>query len=186
MTARRAVAALAAILTALLLQATLVAPLTLPVPVSLPAVLVAVVALAAGPGTAIPFGFVTGLVADLGSEHPAGALALCWLVLGVCCGLLADLVLAGRRAALVAGIGAAVSSAAAAVLLGILGASGDGTVAIVRDAVPAAVGDVVLALLVTPVVRGMLGSNSLRRPTDRHPAGRVPRSRPRVQAGPHG
>ena len=30
------------------------------------------------------FGFAAGLVADLGSAHPAGVLALCWLGVGVC------------------------------------------------------------------------------------------------------
>ena len=57
----------------------LVGPLTVPVPVSLPALLVAAVALVDGPGVGMAFGFAAGLLADLGSEHPAGVLALCWM-----------------------------------------------------------------------------------------------------------
>ena len=69
-TRARVAAAFAALLTALLLQATLVGPLTLPLPVSLPALLVAAIALVDGPGAGLAFGFATGLIADLGSEHP--------------------------------------------------------------------------------------------------------------------
>ena len=83
MTRARVAAALAAIITALLLQATLVAPVTAPWPVSLPAVLVAAVALVDGPATGMSLGFAAGLVADLGSHHPAGVLALCWLGVGL-------------------------------------------------------------------------------------------------------
>ena len=83
MTRSRIAAALAGILTVLLLQATLVAPVCTPFAVSLPAVLVAAVALVDGPATGISFGFAAGLMADLGSRHPAGVLALCWLGVGL-------------------------------------------------------------------------------------------------------
>ena len=41
-------------------------------------------------------GFSAGLLADLGSHHPAGVLALAWLLLGLGCGLLADRAPPGR------------------------------------------------------------------------------------------
>jgi hypothetical protein len=98
----RVAAALAALLTALLLQATLIGPVTMPLPVSLPALLVAAIALVDGPGAGLAFGFAIGLIADLGSEHPAGVLALCWLLdTAVRSGILATLVDLGMALALV-------------------------------------------------------------------------------------
>ena len=74
-------------LTALLLQATLIGPLTFPVPVSLPALLVIVVGIYAGPGVGVGLGFSTGLLADLGSDNPAGVQALCFLGAGLVAGI---------------------------------------------------------------------------------------------------
>ena len=104
MTRARVAAALAAILTALLLQATVIAPATVPWPVSLPAVLVAAVALVDGPATGMSFGFAAGLIADLGSHHPAGVLALCWLGVGPAVRDAGRPAAALRRDALIAGV----------------------------------------------------------------------------------
>ncbi|MEP6851326.1 MAG: hypothetical protein ABJA87_01460 [bacterium] len=88
----RPIAGLAAIVTVLLLQATVIGPLTVPLPVSLPAVLVAAVGLRAGPAAGIGFGFSAGFLGDLGSDHPAGVLALVWLGVGLTAGVLGGLV----------------------------------------------------------------------------------------------
>ena len=69
--------------------------------------LVAAVALVDGPAPACRFGFAAGLLADLGSDHPAGVLALCWLGRRHwSCGLLADRRSAARRDAVIAGVAA--------------------------------------------------------------------------------
>ena len=162
MTHGRVAAGIAGLITALLLQATLVAPVSESFPVSLPAVLVAVIALVEGPATGMAFGFATGLTADLGSQHPAGVLALCWLGVGVLCGLLADR-RSVRRDALAAGLVCGMASGVAALLLVVVRSPGS-----VQDAVtyaaPAALGDALLALLLIPLVRRMLSSDSLRAP----------------------
>jgi len=126
-------------ITALLLQATLVGPLTLPVPVSIAAVLVAAVALVDGPATGMSFGFSLGLIADLGSRHPAGVLALSWLALGLLAGS-ASARRSVRGDAAIAGILCAVSSTAAAMLLIVVHADGVTLVHTVRDIVPSLLG----------------------------------------------
>ena len=135
MTWARSFAALAALLTALLLQATLVGPVAMSVPVSVPAVLVAAAALVNGPATGISFGFTVGLVADLGSSHPAGVLALSWLALGLVCGLAAD-----RRTvlgdAVVAAVFCMVAGVFATLLLTVVHAGGATVWLAVRTAVP--------------------------------------------------
>lgn len=161
MTRTRAAAALAAIITALLLQATLVAPLTLPVPISLPALVVAAVALVDGPGTGLSFGFATGLVADLASAHPAGVLALSWLVVGLVCGLGADGTSVRLDAAIAAGV-CGVTAAGTTALLSVVGSSGATLWDAARYLVPTLLGDALLALAVVPLVRRMLSSPSLR------------------------
>lgn len=160
MTRIRVAAALAGTLTVLLLQATLVAPVTAPIPVSLPAVLVAAIALVDGPATGMSFGFAAGLLADLGSQHPAGVLALCWLGVGLLCGALADRH-SVRRDAAVAGVVCGAASAVATVLLAIVHSAGSVTDAVVH-LVPAVFGDAILALAVTAPVRRMLRSDALR------------------------
>jgi rod shape-determining protein MreD len=167
MTRTRVAAALAGMLTALLLQATLIGPVTAPVAVSLPAVLVAAIALVDGPGTGMSFGFVTGLLADLGSSHPAGVLALCWLGVGLLCGTVADRH-SVRRDAVTAGLVCGPASAAATVLLAVVGGAGSVLDAITY-AVPAAAGDAVLALAVVAIVRRMLRSEPLRAPHPGYP-----------------
>jgi cell shape-determining protein MreD len=166
MTRARVAAALAAMQTALLLQATLVAPVTAPVPVSLPAVLVAAIALVDGPASGMSFGFAVGLLADLGSPHPAGVLALCWLAVGLFAGMVADRH-SLRRDAVAAGAVCGVASALATVLLAVVhdAAAADAIVQLV----PAALGDTVLAFGLVPVVRRMLRSDSLRAPHPGYP-----------------
>lgn len=155
-------AALAAALTALLLQAVLIAPVTSPWPVSLPAVLVAAVALIDGPATGMSFGFAVGLLADLGSDHPAGVLALCWLGVGLLCGMLADR-RGLRRDAMTAGLVCAAGSFAATLMLAVVHA-GAQAVDAVTYLVPAAAGDVILAVGVLALTRRMLHTDSLRAP----------------------
>ena len=162
MTRLRAVAGLAALVTALLVQATLVSPLALPVPASLPAVLVAAVALCEGPGCGIAFGFATGLIADLGSEHPAGVLALCWLGLGLGCGLAAAPRSTAWRDALVAGLGCGAADLVAALLLAGLHADAAGLAGTLRDTAPATLLDALLALPTVVLVRAFLRSGALR------------------------
>ena len=161
MTRVRAAAALAAIITALLLQATLVAPLAVPVPVSLPALVVAAVALVDGPGTGLSFGFAMGLVADLASAHPAGVLALSWLVVGLVCGLGADGTSVRLDAAIAAGV-CSVVTAGTTVVLAVLDSSGASVWDAVHYFVPTVLGDALLALALVPLVRRMLTTPTLR------------------------
>jgi rod shape-determining protein MreD len=165
MTRARIAAALAALLTALLLQATLIAPLALSIPVSLPALLVAAVALHDGPGAGMAFGFTAGLVADLASVHPAGVLALTWLLLGLCCGRMSTGGMPSvRRDVVIAAVAAAVATAAATLALSALDAKGAPAWSAVRQFVPSVLIDAALALLVVPLVRMFLGARSLRAP----------------------
>jgi rod shape-determining protein MreD len=164
MTPRRVAAAMALILTSLILQATLVGPVAAPFSVCLPAVVVGCVALVSGPGTGISLGFATGLLADLGSEHPAGLLAFVWLGVGVCCGLFGQQLRSVRDGALVVGLVGAISSVVAALLLLVLHQQYATLGQTLLRAGPTAVGDVVLALLVLPLVRAMLNTDALRRP----------------------
>jgi rod shape-determining protein MreD len=161
MSGRRFAAALAAMITALLLQGTLVAPLAMAVPLSLPAVVVAAAALVEGPTTGMAFGFSLGLVADLGSSHPAGVLALSWLGLGLVCGLAGD-----RRTVLgdvvVAAACCALATLFTGLLLAIVHASGATASVAVHGALPAGLGDAVLALAVIPLVRCFLRTETLR------------------------
>lgn len=162
MTRARIIAAITAIVTALLLQASVLAPATAPVPVSLPAVLVAAIALVDGPATGMSFGFAAGLMADLGSAHPAGVLALCWLGIGLVAGV-ARRPRHLRGAALTAGVVCGVASAAATLLLTLLNSAGSVHDAVVY-ALPAGLGDTLLAVGVIALVRRMLHTDSLRAP----------------------
>lgn len=162
MTRARVAAAMAGIITALLLQATLIGPVTAPVPVCLPAVVVAAVALVDGPATGMSFGFAAGLVADLGSAHAAGILALCWLGVGLVCGMFAQRRTV-RRDALWAGIVSGLASSVAALLLVLVHRGGTAADAIVY-LLPAIGADVVLALGAVALLRRMLRSERLRAP----------------------
>ncbi len=163
MTRARVAAALAAIVTALLLQATLIAPLAVTVPVSLAAVLVAAVGLTEGPATGISFGFTAGLLADLGSHHPAGVFALTWMGIGLLCGQLAERRSVRRDAATAAGVCTA-GAAAAMLLLTVVHADGASVALAARTAIPTALGDALLALAVLPATRAFLRNDALRAP----------------------
>jgi rod shape-determining protein MreD len=162
MTRSRVVAALTAMVTALLLQAALIAPVVTPWPVSLPVVVVAAVALVDGPATGMSFGFATGLIADLGSNHPAGVLALCWLGVGVVCGALAQR-RSLRRDAITAGVVCALGTSVASILL-VVTHSGATALDAIEYVIPSALGDGLLALGVVALARRMLRSESLRAP----------------------
>lgn len=164
MTPARVAAAGAALVSALLLQATVVGPVSVPLPVSLPAVVVAAVALTDGPGTGLAFGFTSGLVADLGTQHPAGILALTWMVLGAGCGLGADPRATVRRDAAVSAVLVTLTALFGGVLLAVLGADGVQLHELLTHAGPALLGDAILALGIVPLVRCLLRSELLRRP----------------------
>jgi cell shape-determining protein MreD len=164
MTPARIAAAIAALVTALLLQATVVGPALAPAPASLPALLVAAVALVDGPGTGLSFGFAVGLVADLGSEHPAGVLALCWLAVGLVCGMLSSTLSGVRRDAAIAALACGLAALISTGLIAAFARAGDGVVTALRLAVPATLLDAVLAFAVVPLVRLFLHSATLRAP----------------------
>ncbi|SDJ35646.1 rod shape-determining protein MreD [Frankineae bacterium MT45] len=163
MTFQRLAAATAAILTALLLQATLIAPLSPWVPVSLPAVLVAAIGVRCGAGAGISVGFTTGLLADLGSAHPVGVLALTWMGLGIVSAALAEM-LRGRRAEILfVGLASTLASTLVALLLVVLGKAGIAFESILTGFLPLLLADLLLAALVTPLVSRAASSESLRR-----------------------
>jgi rod shape-determining protein MreD len=164
MTPRRIAAALAVVLTALVLQASFVGPILAPLSVSLPAVLVACVALVSGPGTGISLGFATGLLADLGSNHPAGLLAAAWLGVGIGCGLAGRYLQRLRDGALVAGLTAAAASAVVGVVLLVLHRADQTLGEVLWRMFPTALGDAVIAFALLPLVRFMLHTPALRRP----------------------
>lgn len=164
MTRARIAAAIAALITALLLQATLVGPLTMALPVSLPALLVAAVALVDGPGAGIAFGFATGLVADLGSEHPAGVLALCWLAVGLLCGLCSSSGAPVLRDTVVAAAVCGGCGIVATILLAILGSTPMSVDTAMRSGILATFVDATLALALVPLLRFFLHSDTLRAP----------------------
>jgi cell shape-determining protein MreD len=159
----RVAAAIAAILTALAFQAGVLGAVTMWVPISLPAVLVAAVALHDGAGTGIAFGFSMGLVADLGSDHPAGVFALTWMAIGMLCGLGADRS-SVRRDALIAGGVCTVAATAASLLLALLGADGATFATAIRGTVPCLLGDLALAVVLIPLTRRFLSVDALRAP----------------------
>lgn len=87
MTPARFLLGAASVLTALLLQTTVLARLPLPgAAPDLLLVLVVAFALVEGPGSGMATGFVTGLLADLGSDHELGRLALAYVVVGYLAG----------------------------------------------------------------------------------------------------
>ncbi len=165
MTRVRIAAAAAALLSALAIQASVVSAVTLAVPVSLPAVLVAAVALSDGAGAGISYGFAAGLIADLGSTHPAGVLALCWMGIGMLCGLAADRTSVRRDVLIATGVCTA-GAVLATALLALLGSDGASLGAALRYAAPTFLGDGALALVLVPLVRVVLRSDALHAPRD--------------------
>jgi cell shape-determining protein MreD len=162
----RLVTAVASVITVLLVQATVVGPLTFPLPVSLPALLVIVVGIYAGPGVGLSLGFATGLLADLGSDHPAGVLALCWLAAGLAAGKLGGLATErGYRTRGVAGLAAVLAACTAlgvGFLLAVLGSHGDTLMLAVRSVIPVGLVDALLGLALVPLTRGMLRAQGVR------------------------
>ncbi len=161
-TRARVAAAAAASLTVLLLQATLVGPVTTPFDVSLPAILVAAVALVDGPATGMTFGFALGLAADLGSRHPAGLFALCWLAVGLLAGMIGDR-RSLRRDATTIGVLCGLASGLGTALLALLGDGGTLTGA-AQDLLPVAALSALLGAAVLPLTRRMLHAERLRAP----------------------
>ncbi len=164
MTRARVVAAIAALLTALVLQAALVGPLADTIPVCLPAVLVAAIAVVDGPGAGLAFGFAAGLITDLGSEHPAGVLALSWLAVGLVCGRLNAPNARVRHDVVVVALVCGLASVASTSLLAAIGADGAAAADAVRYAIPATLFDGLLALAVVPLARVLLRTDRLRAP----------------------
>lgn len=164
MTPRRIITAAAAIVTALVVQAGLVTPLTAPLAVSLPAVLVAVIGIEAGPSAGMSVGFSAGLLADLGSRHPAGVLAIAWLLLGMGCGVFAEHRRRLVRSVVVAAVGAGATSLLAVIGLALLDEPSVSLRAAVGLTLPTTLGDAILAVLVVPVARVMLRALKVRAP----------------------
>ncbi|MDP9116754.1 MAG: rod shape-determining protein MreD [Actinomycetota bacterium] len=160
----RAVAALAAILTAMLLQGAVVSAVVLPLPVSLVAVLVAAVALVDGAGAGMSLGFVAGVLADLGSAHPLGVLALTWTAVGVAAGIAAP-GRSVRRDAVTVGIVCGIASLLTGLLLTLTQSTGATAWPAVRDGLPAGALDAVLALALIPLARTFLRTEPLRAPS---------------------
>jgi rod shape-determining protein MreD len=167
-TASKIAAAFAGVLTVLLVQASLIGPLTFPVPVSLPALMIIVVALYAGPGAGLGLGFGTGLLADLGSDHPAGVQALGWLAAGLLAGKLGGIVtqrrFGVRGVAALAAVLAALSSIWTGLLLAVLGSHGATALSVLHDVVPIGLLDALLGLAVVPLVRAVLRIQGVRSP----------------------
>lgn len=162
MTPARLAAATTAIILALLLQATLIAPLVLTAQLSLPAVFVAAVALELGPGAGMSLGFVTGLIADLGSAHAAGLLALCWMGVGIGCGLLVGPHRHVAGQAVLAAVAATLAGALATLGLTVVGEPGGTALGSVRALLPSLAGNLVLAAIVVPLTRRVLRADMLR------------------------
>lgn len=163
MTRVRVAAALAALLTAMILQATLIAPLVLPAPISLPLLLVAAVALREGAGTGIGYGFAAGFITDLGSRHPAGVLALCWMCVGLLCGLAADRT-SIRRDAVIAAALATCSGVVSASLLVVLHSDGAAGSTVFGDFAVTVFANLMLAAVLVPVVRWFLSIEAMQAP----------------------
>jgi rod shape-determining protein MreD len=162
MTPLRVTAAAAAILTALLLQGALIGPVFAPLAVSLPAVMIAAVALHDGASTGLCLGFAAGLIADLGSAHPAGLFALAWMGVGLCCGRAADPRRGTLSRALLSGAacGAATAVTSLVMMLVQLPRTGVGGSWVVQVGGAAAL-DAALALAVVPLVAAFLDSAAL-------------------------
>jgi cell shape-determining protein MreD len=164
MIARRLIAASAAILTVLVLQAVVLTPLVVPLAISLPAVLVATVGVEVGVSAGLSVGFSVGLLADLASRHPAGVLALAWLLLGGGCGLLAE----PRRRLLLSAIIVTLASGLCGLVtflaLNLLDAPAGSLRAGIALSGPSTIGDAALALLMVAAVRAVLRALRVRAP----------------------
>jgi rod shape-determining protein MreD len=169
----RLIAAVTAIVTALVLQASLISALTAPLAVSLPAVLVASVGLQAGVSAGMSTGFCAGLLADLSSRHPAGVLALCWLVLGIACGLLADPRRRLRWSLALVGATTAVIGLVASGAIAALGAGGFDLGQAATLIAPTALANAVIAIAVLGPTKAVLRRHRAPDPVRRIRWGRV-------------
>lgn len=162
MNLRRLIAATAAVLTVLSVQGGVITPLAGPLFISLPAVLVAAVGVEAGPSAGMSIGFSAGLLADLGSRHPAGVLALAWLLLGLGCGRLPR----GRRRAVTSIVTVAIATGVAGLLtmivLDLIHAPSGSLTTTLSRAPLSLLGDVVLAAIVVAPVRGVVRTLAVR------------------------
>jgi rod shape-determining protein MreD len=156
MTPRRVIAAAAAVITVLVLQAVVVSPVAGMVMVSLPAVLVAALAVEAGPSAGMSVGFCAGLLADLGSRHPAGVLALAWLLLGAGCGMFAAPRRRLVRSLFITTAATTAVSLAVAAALAALDAPKLSLNELASFAVPTALATTAIGLVVVPSVRVMV------------------------------
>jgi rod shape-determining protein MreD len=179
MNPRRLIAAAAAVLTVLVLQATVVTPLTASLAVSLPAILVAAIGVELGVSAGLSVGFCAGLLADLGSQHPAGVLALAWLLLGAVTGLLGQPRRRAYRSVAVVTVTTGACGLLVSLALALFDAPSMPFGSIVVAALPSTAVDAALALLLVPAVRAMRRALRVRR------SSRAPRpSRGVVSAGP--
>jgi hypothetical protein len=163
-TARRLVAASAAILTVLVLQAVVLNPLVFPLAMSLPAVLVATVGVEVGVSAGLSVGFSAGVLADLGSRHPAGLLALAWLLLGGCCGLLAEPGRRPLRSMVVVTFASGLCGLVTFVALNLLHAPAGSLRTGIALSGPSTIGDAALALVMVAAVRAVLRALGVRAP----------------------
>jgi rod shape-determining protein MreD len=169
----RLIAASTAIVTALVLQASLLSALTAPLAVSLPAVLVASIGLQAGVSAGMSTGFCAGLLADLSSRHPAGVLALCWLVLGIVCGLLADPRRRLRWSLALVGAATALVGLLASGAIATLGAGGFELGQAAAVSAPTALANAAIAIAVLGPTKAVLRRHQAPNPVRRIRWGRV-------------
>jgi rod shape-determining protein MreD len=158
MTASRSAAISLAVATATVLQPTIFARMPLPLGVpQLVVLLVATVALLEGPMRGCVTGFAAGLLSDLLSLHHVGEQALVLTAMGYLVGLVADEV---ERSVLVPLVAVGVASAGALVVFaGVSQIVGDGSAtasSLGREALAAAVYDVLLTPLLLPPLRALL------------------------------
>ncbi|RIQ21061.1 rod shape-determining protein MreD [Jiangella rhizosphaerae] len=141
-------------------------PLPGPAP-DLVLVAVAGLALAAGSGAGTLLGFLAGLALDLAppANHPIGAWAMCMSLAGYVIGLAADATRRGVAAYLAVTVAAAVSPVAYALGAGALGSART----LVGEVPGLLVGQVVYALLLTPVVVPAMARLALGRSSGRLP-----------------
>ena len=158
MTLRRFLLGAASVLTALLLQGTVID--RLPLPGTAPDLLLLLVvsfALVEGPVSGVVTGFVAGLLADAGSDHAFGRLALAYVLVGYVVGLVDD---ERPRSFLVPYLAVALGTIGAVAVYGVEGLLlGDARVTVatmLRASSTSAPYAVALTPLVFPAVRGLV------------------------------
>jgi cell shape-determining protein MreD len=109
-------------------------------------------------------GFSAGLLADLGSRHPAGVLALAWLLLGGCCGLVAQPRRRPFRSMVIVTLASGLCGLVTFVALNLLDAPAGSVRAGIALSAPSTIGDAVLALVMVAAVRTVLRALRVRTP----------------------